>query len=95
MAASDVPVVIGKFYKNSGHISIVVGYDPERTGYRVHDPYGSRRGASNVYDVGIGGKYDLFTVALLNKIWCPQGYGWGRVVTAVNGKPTGLKLTDG
>ncbi|MFZ9738119.1 MAG: C39 family peptidase [Prochlorotrichaceae cyanobacterium] len=87
-----IPVVVGFAYKSSGHICIIVGYDPANQDWLVHDPYGTRHGASNSYDVGVGGEYDRYTNAVMQQIFWDQGSeaGWGRIVTSVNGQPTGL-----
>ncbi len=87
-----VPVVVGFAYKSSGHICIVVGHDPVRRAWLVHDPYGTRHGSSNSYDVGIGGEFDAYTYGTMQAIFWDQGgeAGWGRIVTSVRGKPTGL-----
>ncbi|MEM9567781.1 MAG: C39 family peptidase [Cyanobacteria bacterium P01_E01_bin.34] len=87
---ANVPVVIGVLYKRSGHIVVVVGHDPARSGFLVHDPYGTRKGTSNLYAIGQGGEYDLYTYSTLRTLFDPKKNGWGRVVTSVKGTPTGL-----
>lgn len=89
---ADVPVVVGFAYKGSGHICVVVGHDPIKKAWLVHDPYGSRHGYSDSYDIGIGGKFDPYTYGTMQQIFWDQGgeAGWGRIVTSVKGKPTGL-----
>ncbi|MEO0354334.1 MAG: C39 family peptidase [Cyanobacteria bacterium P01_A01_bin.3] len=87
---ANVPVVIGVLYKRSGHIVVVVGHDPARSGFLVHDPYGTRKGTSNLYAIGQGGEYDLYTYSTLKTLFDPKKNGWGRVVTSVKGTPTGL-----
>jgi len=88
----DVPVVVGFAYKGSGHICVIVGHDPVKKVWLVHDPYGTRHGYTNAYDVGVGGAYDEYTYDTMQAIFIDQGYesGWGRIVTSVKGKPTGL-----
>jgi hypothetical protein len=85
---SNIPVVAGFAYKGSGHICLIVGYNPANQSWLVHDPYGTRHGASDSYDVGIGGAYDIYTNQTMQQIFWDQGReaGWGRVVTSVNGK---------
>ncbi len=89
---SGIPVVVGFAYKGSGHICVIVGHDPVRKQWLVHDPYGTRHGASDSYDVGVGGSYDSYAYDVMQRIFWDQGSeaGWGRVVTSVRGKPTGL-----
>jgi hypothetical protein len=89
---ASVPVVVGFAYKSSGHICIVVGHDPAKQAWLVHDPYGTRHGASDSYDVGIGGEFDPYSYSTMQQILWDQGgeAGWGRVVTRVKGQPTGL-----
>lgn len=89
---ANVPVVVGFAYKSSGHICIVVGHDPINKVWLVHDPYGTRHGASDSYDVGVGGPFDVYSYDVMQQIFWDQGgeAGWGRVVTSVKGKPTGL-----
>jgi hypothetical protein len=87
-----IPVVVGFAYKGSGHICVIVGYDPANQDWLVHDPYGTRHGSSNSYDVGVGGEYDRYSNAVMQQIFWDQGSeaGWGRIVTSVKGEPTGL-----
>ncbi|PSB25713.1 C39 family peptidase [Stenomitos frigidus] len=89
---AEIPVIAGFAYKSSGHICIIVGHDPVNKVWLVHDPYGTRHGASNNYDIGIGGAYDTYTYDTMQSIFWDQGgeAGWGRVVTSIKGKPTGL-----
>lgn len=87
-----VPVVVGLAYKGSGHICIIVGHDPEKKAWLLHDPYGTRHGASDSYDVGVGGAFDPYSYDTMDRIFWDLGReaGWGRVVTAVRGVATGL-----
>lgn len=89
---AGIPVVVGFAYKGSGHICIIVGYDPTKQSWFVHDPYGTRHGASDSYDVGVGGEFDIYSDNVMQQIFWDQGgeAGWGRIVTSVKGKPTGL-----
>ncbi len=89
---ANIPVVVGFAYKASGHICIVVGHDPDKKVWLVHDPYGTRHGASDGYDVGVGGAYDLYDYSVMQEIFWDSGgeSGWGRIVTSIKGKPTGL-----
>lgn len=89
---ADIPVVAGVDYKIDGHYFVIVGHNPEKKVWYVHDPYGTRHGASNVYDVGVGGKYDSYTYETMQRIFLDLGSekGWGRVVTKVKGNTTGL-----
>lgn len=89
---AGIPVVVGFAYKGSGHICLIVGHDPTQKAWLVHDPYGSRHGASDSYDVGVGGQYDPYTYDVMQRIFWDQGSeaGWGRIVTSIKGKPTGL-----
>jgi len=91
---AKIPIVVGFAYKGSGHICVIVGHDPIQKQWLVHDPYGTRLGSSNSYDVGIGGSYDQYSYDVMQQIFWDQGKeaGWGRIVTSVNGKSTGLPL---
>ena len=89
---ASIPVVVGFAYKGSGHICVIVGYDPDKQSWLVHDPYGTRHGASDSYDVGVGGAYDVYSNSVMQQIFWDLGgeAGWGRIVTSVKGKSTGL-----
>jgi len=89
---ANIPVVVGFAYKGSGHICVIVGHDPVKKVWLVHDPYGTRHGASDSYDVGVGGDFDPYGYDVMQQIFWDGGgeAGWGRIVTSVNGKPTGL-----
>jgi hypothetical protein len=91
--SKGIPVVIGVKYKSGGHIVLVVGHDPDRKLWLVHDPFGTRHGASDSYDIGIGGSYDEYSYDTFDRIFWDRGPGSGdgRIVTSVKGKPTGLK----
>jgi len=89
---ANIPVVVGFAYKGSGHICLIVGHDPDKKAWLIHDPYGTRHGASDSYDVGVGGSFDSYTYDVMQQIFWDGGgeAGWGRIVTSVKGKPTGL-----
>ncbi len=89
---AGIPVVVGFAYKGSGHICVIVGLDPVKREWLVHDPYGTRHGAADSYDVGVGGPFDPYPYSVMQAIFWDQGgeAGWGRIVTSVRGKPTGL-----
>jgi hypothetical protein len=91
--SKGIPVVIGVKYKSGGHIVLLVGHDLERKLWLVHDPFGTRHGASDSYDIGIGGAYDEYSYDTFDRIFWDRGPGSGdgRIVTSVKGKPTGLK----
>jgi hypothetical protein len=86
------PVVLGVKYKVGGHIVLLVGHDPERRIWLVHDPFGTRHGSSDSYDIGVGGAYDEYSYGSFDRIFWDRGPGSGdgRIVTSVKGKPTGL-----
>jgi hypothetical protein len=88
-----IPVVIGVKYKTGGHIVLLVGHDNDRRLWLVHDPFGTRHGSSDSYDIGIGGAYDEYSYDTFDRIYWDRGpsSGDGRIVTSVKGKPTGLK----
>jgi hypothetical protein len=79
-------------YKVGGHIVLLVGHDPERRIWLVHDPFGTRHGSSDSYDIGVGGAYDEYSYGTFDRIFWDRGPGSGdgRIVTSVKGKPTGL-----
>lgn len=88
-----IPVVVGLAYRSSGHIVVVVGHDPNRRVWLIHDPYGIRYGASDSYDIGANGAYDHYSYEAFQQLFLDRGNsesGWGRIVTSVAGKPTGL-----
>jgi GH24 family phage-related lysozyme (muramidase) len=89
---ADIPVVLGVAYKSGGHICLLVGHDPDKRNWLIHDPYGTRHGYSDSYDKGIGGEYDSYSYSIMQRIFWDQGReaGWGRIVTSINGKSTGL-----
>lgn len=84
-----VPVPIGVAYKASGHYVCAVGHRAD--GVYIHDPFGVRMGLSDNYE-NTSGAYDFVTWDWLQAKWVDQGSeaGWMRVITAVNGTPTGV-----
>jgi hypothetical protein len=84
-----VPVPMGVAYKASGHYICAVGHRSD--GVYIHDPYGVRMGLSDNYE-NTSGAYDFVTWDWLQAKWVDQGAeaGWMRVITAVNGKLTGV-----
>jgi hypothetical protein len=89
-----IPVVIGVKYKTSGHIVLLVGHNPDRQIWLVHDPFGTRHGASDSYDIGFGGAYDEYSYDSFDRIFWDRGPGSGDgwIVTSVKGKATGLNI---
>lgn len=89
---AGIPVVVGVAFKASGHIVLIVGYDNDSGDWLVHDPYGVRYGASNSYDTALSGAYDRYSQSTMDQIFWDHGAeaGWGRIVTAVDDKNTGL-----
>lgn len=87
-----IPMVVGFAYRSSGHICVIVGHDPVKRRFLVHDPYGIRYGASDAYEVNAWGAFDVYSYGTMQRIFWDMGHeaGWGRIVTSVNGKPTGL-----
>lgn len=90
--SAGIPVLLGVKYKSDGHIVLLVGHDPERRVWLVHDPFGTRHGASDHYDIGIGGAFDEYSYGTFDGIFWDRGAGTGdgRIVTSIKGKPTGL-----
>jgi len=87
-----IPVVAGVAYKSSGHVVVIVGHDPVKRRFLVHDPYGIRYGASDSYEIHAWGAFDPYSYSTMQRIYWDMGHeaGWGRIVTSVNGKPTAL-----
>lgn len=97
---ADCPLVIGTIYKGSGHIVLLVGDEGEK-GWRIHCPYGARAGVQN-YFITIGnhaGENDVFSNASMQQIFWDVAVtdqlgnhdsGWGRIITSIKGKSTGL-----
>ena len=87
-----IPVVVGFAYKSSGHICVIVGHDPAKRVFLVHDPYGIRYGASDSYEINAWGAFDSYSYGTMQRIFWDMGHqaGWGRIVTSVNGQATAL-----
>lgn len=91
---ADIPVVCGLDYKSSGHIVLIVGYTED--GFLINDPYGIRDGVADEYlevNPGYGdrsGEHDFYSKTSLEQLFFCGSGGWGRWVTAVEQKPTGL-----
>jgi uncharacterized protein YvpB len=88
----NIPVVIGVAFKSSGHVICIVGIDESRGTYLVHDPYGIRYGATNNYDVGAWGAFDIYSIDLMDQLFWDGGpeAGWGRIITKIGDKETGI-----
>jgi Peptidase_C39 like family len=89
---AGIPIVAGVNYKASGHVVVIVGHDAAQKVWYIHDPYGTRHGYSNSYDIGVGGAFDVYTYDTMQQIYWDMGdeNAWGRIVTKVKGKSTGL-----
>ena len=87
-----LPMPIGLHYKSSGHIVCLVGYDIDKGFFWVHDPYGVRAARADYYEAigGQSGRYDKYSFEIMKDLWTARSDGWGRIFTAVGGKPTGL-----
>ena len=92
-----IPLVMGLCYKNRGHVSLGVGYRLERVNEPwiayFNDPYGSRDEFRDSWlsNEPLAGKMDVYSKNTFEIVW--QGFagnGWGRLVSKVNGKSTGL-----
>lgn len=88
------PVAIGVLHKGTiaapagGHILVIVGMDTDRSVFYANDPWGV--GFSYVDYNGQGVEYPMYPS--LDRRWLVDGdnTGWGRIITAIDGKPTGL-----
>lgn len=82
-----IPVVTGVRYKGpgNGHINCVVGYNDADKFLWVHDPYGSRNGATDTWisNAPTAGKYDKYSYGL-----------WARLHDGMGRKVTGFRLDD-
>jgi hypothetical protein len=95
---NGIPMVMGLDYKgpNQGHIVCGVGFKLKKRVAIVHDPNGSRLGATNewISNEPEAGKFDVYGLETLETLWFPKdedgvpALGWGRVVTHILGKPT-------
>jgi len=86
-----IPVVVGVAYKTSGHIILIIGHEDDT--FIVHDPYGLRNGSTDEYIyIGSNGADDRYSFTLMDEILFDGGpnSGWGRIVTSIDGKPTGM-----
>jgi hypothetical protein len=91
---SGVPVLIGRAYKASGHMMLVIGRQQDGS-VMMHDPYGYSDGYTNQW-LSIGGqsgKNDSASIQWLKRVFVDQGSesGWARFVTHVDGRPTGVR----
>lgn len=88
----NIPIPLGLQYKSSGHIVCCVGVDTVNKFFWIHDPYGIRAGRADYYEAigGQSGKYDKYSFEIMQDLWASQSDGWGRIFTAIGGKPTGL-----
>jgi hypothetical protein len=89
----SIPLVMGLDYKgpDHGHIVLGIGFDLLARTVDVHDPYGSRLGATNewISNLPEAGKADKYSLETLQSVWFPGfSKGWGRVVTHVRGVAT-------
>lgn len=82
-----MPVVAGMDYGTAGHITLIVGYDPD--GLIIHDPNGIRLGSADRYG-SYDGAYDFYSRETLQAIYF-NPLGWGRIVRSVEGND-GLEL---
>ncbi len=84
-----VPVPLGVAYTASGHYVCAVGHKSD--GVYIHDPFGTRMGLTDNYEP-TPGKFDFVTWDWLQAKWVDQGSeaGWMRVITSVEGNPTGV-----
>jgi len=90
---SGTPVLTGTKYKAGGHMILITGRTPELV--FAHNPYGERDGISDTWirTGGTSGKDEVLTPNWLRHCFVDMGpeSGWARFVTAVDGKPTGVK----
>ncbi|MBW4472603.1 MAG: glycoside hydrolase family protein [Stenomitos rutilans HA7619-LM2] len=90
---NGIPMQVGTKYKIDGHFIIIIGRDPK--GYVCHNPFGSRAGTSDEWiTIGDGsGANEYLTINWMKTCFVDMGpdAGWARVVTGVDGIPTGLK----
>jgi len=88
------PVAIGVLHKgpvaapSGGHILVIIGMDKDKGVFYANDPWGA--GFSYTDHNGRGVEYPIYPS--LDRRWLADGdrSGWGRLITAVDGKPTGL-----
>ncbi len=88
------PVAIGVLHKGSvanpagGHVLVITGMDKDKGLFYANDPWGE--GFAYTDHNGQGVEYPVNPT--LERRWTADGNntGWGRLITAVDGKPTGL-----
>ncbi|HEY9660098.1 MAG TPA: C39 family peptidase [Allocoleopsis sp.] len=88
------PVAIGVLHKGTlatpegGHVLVIVGMDKARGIFYANDPWGEGFKYTNLNGEGV--EYPINPS--LDRRWMPDGHGsgWGRLITAIDGKPTGL-----
>lgn len=90
---NGVPAILGTAYKSGGHMILAIGRTPDSV--IAHNPYGYRQGTTDQW-IEIGGKAgedEGLSYPWLSSCVFDQGNeaGWIRFVTAVDGKPTGIK----
>lgn len=89
-----LPVAIGVLHKGSisapagGHVLAIVGVDEANNIFYANDPWGEGFDYTNTNGEGV--QYP--TNPSLDHRWLADGAnsGWGRLITAIDGKPTGL-----
>ena len=89
-----IPVLLGTAYKGSGHMIVLRGRDEASRKWFINDPYGCRAGTSNSYAI-IGnkaGENDEVSDDWMDACYWDMGgeSGWGRIITSIDGVPTGL-----
>lgn len=88
------PIAIGVLHKGpisapaGGHILVIIGMDKDKGVFYANDPWG--RGFAYTDFNGRGVEYPIYPS--LDHRWLADGdhSGWGRLITAIDGKPTGL-----
>lgn len=88
----QIGMVLGLEYKRAGHIVFGVGFDINKRQLIIHDPNGAREGTTDYWisNSPEAGKFDEYSVDSFIKLWLPDGNGWGRIVTSIDGRPTGM-----
>ncbi len=89
-----LPVAIGVLHNGTlaspsgGHVLVIIGMDKTKGVFYANDPWGQGFDYSN-HD-GRGARYPIYPS--LERRWLADGEnsGWGRLITAVKGKKTGL-----
>lgn len=88
------PVAIGVLHKGSvanpagGHVLVITGMDKDKGLFYANDPWGE----GFAYTNHNGQNVEYPVNPTLERRWTADGNntGWGRLITAVDGKPTGL-----